>query len=162
MTLGWQPHQVVCRPKQCLSSILVWLTTKTAKIMLKARAHSWVHAEGFNVLSQIIAVLGILFSLNEFPGLPRLNVVWSLHPYWSCLDVNGSTQFPSQCNPSSLLFTWSTCTVEVLSWYRYMMTMLYQGGSCVSGKWLLVVVLTVLMYALPLSHGMQFMPRFLA
>jgi len=73
--------------------------------MLKARAHSCVHAEGVSALSQIIAVLGILFSLNEFPGLPRLNVVWSLQPYWSCLDVNGSTQFPSQCNPCSLLFT---------------------------------------------------------
>jgi len=42
------------------------------------------------------------------------------------------------------------------------MTMLYQCGSCVSGMRLLVVVLTVLMYAIPLSHGMLFMPRFLA
>ena len=37
--------------------------------------------------------------------------------------------------------------------------MLYQGGSCVSGMWLLVVLKTVLMDVLPLSHGMLFMPR---
>ena len=40
--------------------------------------------------------------------------------------------------------------------------MLYQGGSCVSHLWLLVVLLTVLMYALPISHWKLLMPRFLA
>jgi len=37
------------------------------------------------------------------------------------------------------------------------MTMLYQGGSCVSCMWLPLVVLSVLMYALLRSQGMQFM-----
>ena len=59
-------------------------------------------------------------------------------------------------------FTQSACTVEVLSCNNDMMTMLYQGGSCVSCMWLLLGILSVLMYALPRSHGMQFMPRFLA
>jgi hypothetical protein len=40
--------------------------------------------------------------------------------------------------------------------------MLYQSGSCVSHLWLLVVLLTVRMYALLISHWMLFMPRFLA
>jgi hypothetical protein len=101
---GWQSHQVVCRPTQCLSSILIWLTTKTAKTIFKARTYRWVHAVGVNVFCLVFAVLRLFFSLNKFHGLPRLNEVWSLHLYWSCLDVNGSTQFPSRCNPCSLLF----------------------------------------------------------
>ena len=40
--------------------------------------------------------------------------------------------------------------------------MLHQGGSCVPHLWLLVVLLTVLMYAVPISHEMLFMPRYLA
>ena len=51
---GWQPHQVACRPTQCLSNILIWLTTKTAKTIFKARAHNWVHAERVIALSHII------------------------------------------------------------------------------------------------------------
>jgi len=66
---------VVCRPTQCLSNILICLTTKTAKIIFEARAHIRVHADGVNALSHVIAVLGILFSLDEFPVLPRLNEV---------------------------------------------------------------------------------------
>jgi len=65
----------VCRPTQFLSSILIRLTTKTAKIIFKARAHIRVHADGINALSHIIGVLGILFSPNEFPVLPGLNEV---------------------------------------------------------------------------------------
>ena len=65
-------------------------------------------------------------------------------------------QFPSQCNPCSLFFIQSACSAEFLSSNCDMKTMLYQCGSCVSGIWLLVVLLTVLMYALPFSHGMLF------
>jgi len=50
-----------------------------------------VHTDGVIALSQMIAVPNLFFLLNKFHGLPRLNEVWSLHPYWSCLDVNGST-----------------------------------------------------------------------
>jgi len=67
-------------------------------------AYRWVHADVVNALSHIITVLGLFLSRNDFPELPRLNEVWSLHPYWSCWDVNGSTQFPSQINQCRLLF----------------------------------------------------------
>ena len=100
---GWQPHQVACRPTQCLSNILIWLTTKTAKTIFKARAYRWVHADGVIALSQIIAVLS--FFLTEQVSWAA-KAEWSVkpHPYWSCLDVNGSTQFPSQFNTCSLWF----------------------------------------------------------
>ena len=58
-----------------LSVILISLTPKTAKIIFKAKAHICVHADGVNALNNTIGVLGVLFSLNELPVLPRLNEV---------------------------------------------------------------------------------------
>ena len=43
------------------------------QIIFEATAHIGVHADGVNAMCHIIGVLGILFSVNEFPGLPRLN-----------------------------------------------------------------------------------------
>jgi len=51
---SWQPHQVVCRTTQGLSSILIWLTSKTGKTIIKSRTHIWVHAAGAIALSHII------------------------------------------------------------------------------------------------------------
>jgi len=65
---GWQPHQVACRPTQCLSSILIWLTTKTAKTIFKARAYRWVHADGVIALCQMIAVLSLFSHWTSFMG----------------------------------------------------------------------------------------------
>jgi len=45
------------------------------QIVFKASAHIWVHADGVNALSHIFGVLGFLFSLNEFPVMPRLGEV---------------------------------------------------------------------------------------
>jgi len=42
------------------------------------------------------------------------------------------------------------------------MTMLQQGGLCVSCMWLLLALFAVLMNALTRLNAMQFMPRFLA
>jgi len=57
------------------------MKTKTAKIIFKATAHIQLYVDGVSAFIQIIAVLRILFLLNEFPVLQNLNELCSLHPY---------------------------------------------------------------------------------
>ena len=140
--LGWQQHQVVCRPTQCLWSILIRLTTKTAKTIFKARAYRWVHADVVNAVSRIIAVLGLFLSLKKFPWLPSLNDVWSLHPYWICLDVNGLHCFlhreinADYCS-SSLHVLLKYCLVTMIWWLCYIkLAQLFLACGCYWLSWI--------------------------